>query len=345
MAGTRLAAHTTFLALSLIGILIAWRLGVVSRAPLPIKTMLNVEQDSQLPLSVGVELVLLRNAGDCAECVSILDAIQRDPLLSRNVFQLVQQQDHRDSSGLADISVSGKSGPTPTPLFDIGEVNLRVMHAAHGLGWVTKTEPPISNPGAWDDWLQHMLESEVSRDSMAAHDQPSALRYTFFLGCPGGGESGELPAFIMGKRRHGYLGLGCGCACDDSDDHDDALSDTDGNSLKLDDSEEKRKDAPHLEPQGGPSKASSARAVLQMLAGTVVTYILRSPVSPGDVHVRLGQAYRLNFSLMSEDPSVRRCTWDFATASRRYLRPLLQKLQPVASFSVQVSTEQTSLYL
>ncbi|CAM9565029.1 unnamed protein product, partial [Sphacelaria rigidula] len=360
MAGTRLVAHTCFLVFSLISVLVAWRLGVVSRAPLPLKVMANLSSTLPSAVPVDIDLVVLRNtrtAGvvasssgvDCPSCASILDAMQSDPSLVRDVFLSAEQLDRRNQQKQAGARAGSSHGSSTNeqdpeqPLFFVRDVDLRYVYTVPS---AAALEPPVSQPEALDEWLVDLLipyhkqyqhaGAKPTKAALSVTDngrrsasavpltaEPSAsftptTRYTFFVGCSGGGASGQSPVFIMGKHRHGYLGLGCGCSC--SHDGNDAGND------------------PHIDALGVAARAAAAAAalaVVQSLAEIIMAHVLRSPVSPGDVHARLGQAYRLNFSLMSEDPAVRQCTWDFASASRRYLRPLLTKLNPVASFAVQ----------
>lgn len=336
MAGTRLAAHAYFLLFSLISVLVAWRIGVVNRAPLPINTMANLGEIPPAPLSVDVDLVLLHSPEDCLGCSALLDAMQGNPSLSRNAFRLAQQQDRRIADGIVDPSLTAESKSIGTRPFEIREVNLRVVHASHGLG-TTQATPPASDPKALDDWLQQIIASDILRDSKSSHNTFSPPHYTFFIGCPGEGAARELPTFIMGKRRHGYLGLGCGCSLGDGIRNINDILDSGIESMATSNAAGKSQAGKNSDSIKWSAKTAAAVAVLDALAGLIVTHVLRSPVPPGDVHVRLGQAYRLNFSLLSENPSVRQCTWDFAAASRRYLRPMLRKLHPVASFAIQVT--------
>lgn len=387
MAGTRLAAHTCFLLFSLISVLVAWRLGVVERTPLPLKTMgqlaasSSTGQRAPLQVPVDIDIVLLRGPGNkaCPSCAAALDAMQANPSLARNAFleaegaaepdaEEKQGVDSEQGDAAGHRQRSGATGP-PLPLFNVREVNVRVVHAEHGLDAARAAPSASSDPAALDDWLlRHFIappleqqrqqqqqqanatlhepgSSPATATVTAAYPNPSSPRYTFFVGCAGGGDVGELPAFVMGKRRHGYLGLGCACSSCDGDDGSNGSSGGsssgvgggNGGATAVSASEAGRGVDPTVADSGGLLASSAALAVLQVLAGVVVANVLRSPVPAGDVHVRLGQAYRLNFSLLSEDPARRRCAWDFAGASRRYLRPMLRKLDPVASFAVQVS--------
>ena len=399
MAGTRLAAHTCFLLFSLISVLIAWRLGVVERTPLPLKTMgqlaasSSTGQRAPLQVPVDIDIVLLRSPSNraCPSCAAALDAMQANPSLARNAFLEAEGAAEPDAEDKQHIyskqdgaaghrQRSGATG-TPLPLLNVREVNVRVVHAEHGLDAARSAPSASSDPAALDDWLlRHFLEpplqqqqqqqqqranatldepgsSPATAAATAASPNPPSPRYTFFVGCAGGGDAGELPAFVMGKRRHGYLGLGCACSPCGGDDGSNGSSggsssgssrssgssgvtDGDVGAAAAYVSKEGREVGPTVTDSGGPLASAAALAVLQVLAGVVVANVLRSPVPAGDVHVRLGQAYRLNFSLLSEDPARRRCAWDFAGASRRYLRPMLRKLDPVASFAVQVSRRQ-----
>lgn len=379
MAGTRLTAHTCFLLCSFISVLVAWRLGVVSRAPLPLEKMANLSVAPPAAIPLDIDLILLRNAADgasnyrdCPSCSAMLDAVQLDPSLARDAFILAheagrgkeqqQQQRLRDASDNEPVEQEQDQ-----PLFLFREVNIRVVHAISA----EEPPPPPSEPEALDDWLFHvLLRQQYSSLSSTTHMSkaapvragdnrlaPSSPPYTFFIGCSGGGDSRQLPVFMMGKHRHGYLGLGCGCACKDSNeenpniaavtgakaDSGDASSGTTDNIQPASTTAGESKTASPgetaretLDTAGRAAASAAALVVFQSLAGIVVAHILRSPVSLGDVHARLGQAYRLNFLLMSEDPATRQCTWDFGSASRKYLRPLLRKLGPVASFAVRV---------
>lgn len=419
MAGTRLAAHTCFLVFSLISVLVAWRLGVVSRAPLPLKVMANLSSTLPSAVPVDIDLVVLRNtrtAGvvasssgvDCPSCASILDAMQSDPSLVRDVFLSAEQLDRRNQQKQAGARAGSSHGSSTNeqdpeqPLFFVRDVDLRYVYTVPS---AAALEPPVSQPEALDEWLVDLLipyhkqyqhaGAKPTKAALSVTDngrrsasavpltaEPSAsftptTRYTFFVGCSGGGASGQSPVFIMGKHRHGYLGLGCGCSCshDGNDAGNDPHMSYNPTDVKLTPAatitnenkvtqRSSRAPSDVKKPEttagtassgrGGPVRdalgvaaraaaAAAALAVVQSLAEIIMAHVLRSPVSPGDVHARLGQAYRLNFSLMSEDPAVRQCTWDFASASRRYLRPLLSKLNPVASFAVQVNTMQYEL--
>ncbi|CAM9557189.1 unnamed protein product [Ectocarpus fasciculatus] len=396
MAGTRLAAHLFFLVFSLISVLVAWRLGVVKRAPLPLKNMANPhrypagrQQQQQQPLAastasssslltpesrgplpppVDIDVVLLRSPrdGDCPSCAAALDAMQANPSLARNAFRAAEKEASAAATeqgaaaaaaaaAAAEPSLEG-DGATSTaavavPFFVIREVNLRVIHGD------AATPPSLAGGGdggdgpaaaaaaaaALDDWLHRTHVLPATELSSTARGEPSSAggggssstaaaaansspRYTFFIACPGAGDAGELPIFTVGKHRHGYLGLGCACSASCEAGGGGGGGNSSGAAAV-----------------GGKSSRESsaglasvaALAVFDALAGTIAAHVLRSSVKPGDVHVRQGQAYRLDFSLLSEDPALRRCTWDFAGASRRYLRPMLQKLDPVASFAVQ----------
>lgn len=374
MAGTRLAAHTFFLIFSLISVLVAWRLGVVERTPLPLKAMAQLSagsstaQRAPLQFPVDIDIVLLRGPSNrgCPSCAAALDAMQSNPSLARNAFLEAEEAAEPDAEDRR--RVDSKKGDdhatgTPLPLFSVREVNVRVLHAEHGLDAARVAPSASSDPAALDDWLlRQFLEpplqqqqqpanktsgepgsSPATASATTAYLHPSSPRYTFFVGCTGGGDAGNLPAFVMGKRRHGYLGLGCACSsCGDGSDGSSSngsrrVGDDDGEATAVSVPEEERGVEPTAADPGGLLASAAALAVLRVLAGVVVANVLRSPVPAGDVHVHLGQAYRLNFSLLSEDPARRRCAWDFAGASRRYLRPLLRKLDPVASFAVQVS--------
>lgn len=354
MAGTRLAAHTFFLIFSLISVLVAWRLGVVKRAPLPLEQMASIGLSSSstsssgipqaLPLPVDIDVVLLRSsAEDCPSCAATLDAMQANPSLARNAFHEVEASEAAKATakGSPENNEGHHHHHQHAPLFAIREVNLRVvvMHntvvgSNQGRRTYNKAERPlVSDAAALDDWLLRSLAVQPQkRDTTLAAATSATIagdsdspRYTFFIGCAGGGDDGELPTFTMGKHRHGYLGLGCECACDAT-----AAPESGGDDDGKGSSSFTATAADLL------LASTAALAVLQALAGIIVAHVLVSPVPAGDVHVRPGQAYRLNFSLLSEDPALRRCTWDFAGASRRYLRPLLRKLNPVASFAVQV---------
>lgn len=388
MAGTRLAAHLFFLVFSLISVLVAWRLGVVKRAPLPLKNMANPHrypagrQQQQQPLAastasssslltpesrgplpppVDIDVVLLRSPrdGDCPSCAAALDAMQANPSLARNAFRAAEKEasaaateQGAAAAAAAEPSLEG-DGATSTaavavPFFVIREVNLRVIHGD------AATPPSLAGGGdggdgpaaaaALDDWLHRTHVLPATELSSTARGEPSSAggggssstaavaaaansspRYTFFIACPGAGDAGELPIFTMGKHRHGYLGLGCACSASckagGGGGNSSGAAAVGGKSSR--------------ESSAGLASVA-ALAVLDALAGTIAAHVLRSSVKPGDVHVRQGQAYRLDFSLLSEDPALRRCTWNFAGASRRYLRPMLQKLSPVASFAVQV---------
>ncbi|CAN0515200.1 unnamed protein product, partial [Ectocarpus sp. 8 AP-2014] len=388
MAGTRLAAHIFFLVFSLISVLVAWRLGVVKRAPLPLKNMTNPhryhpgqqpsaaaaaaasslllptpESRGPLPPPVDIDVVLLRSPrdGDCPSCAAALDAMQANPSLARNAFRAAGKEASaaatEQAAAAARPSLEGE-GVTSTaaaaavavPLFVIREVNLRVIHGD------AATPPSLAGGGdggdgpatALDDWLHrtHVLPA-TELGSMAGGEPSSAgggsrssstavaaanssPRYTFFIACPGAGDAGELPIFTMGKHRHGYLGLGCACSasCAASGGGGGGGNSSGAAAVEGKSSRDSSHDAAGL-------ASAAALAVLQALAGTIAAHVLRSSVKAGDVHVRQGQAYRLDFSLLSEDPALRRCAWDFARASRRYLRPMLRKLSPVASFAVQ----------
>lgn len=409
MAGTRLAAHTCFLIFSLISVLVAWRLGVVKRAPLPLKNMADpyLWNNSQYPPhtpksasaaaavgrttggprppAVDIDVVLLRSPGDknCPSCEAALDAMQANPSLARNTFRRVAAEEKEATAtaeqgaaatpdGTAPTSTGTDTGTTAAPLFSVREVNLRVVHADHGLA-AGNAAPPLlasSSPSdgggggssgatALDDWLQRYFiappsqqqqqqqvdikaatgESGVASTSSTSSASPSSPRYTFFIACAGAGDAGELPTFTMGKRRHGYLGLGCPCssyAAGSSSSNETPATDSQASTAVGAGGGDKTETSP-VAPPDAKLAAAAASAVLQALAGLIIAHVLKSPVRTGDVHVRRGQAYRLNFSLLSEDPGLRRCAWDFAAASRRYLRPLLRKLSPVASFAVQVS--------
>lgn len=366
MAGTRLAAQTYFLVFSLVSVLVAWRLGVVSRSPLPLKRMASLTSSSLAVLPVDIDLVILRNAGhgsDCRSCAAVLDAATFDPSLARNAFLLAQAAQEEEEQSVqqagdgaycntdhaGEMVEEQKQRQQHQPLFSVRDINVRVVNVANS----GKPAPPASKPEELAAWLLNLVHRQRS-----PNNSTSSLRYTFFVGCGGIGQSSELPIFTMSKHRHGYLGLGCGCVCDVNNEESAAVDgyEDEGNSAtrigttppgEEDEpgSETCQADGANLgansrETMGAAARAAASTAafvMFQTLAGIVVAHVLRSPVSAGDVHVRLGQAYRLNFSLMSEDPGLRRCTWDFAGASRRYLRPLLRKLEPVASFAVQVT--------
>lgn len=382
MAGTRLAAHLFFLVFSLISVLVAWRLGVVKRAQLPLKNMANPhrypgqqqqppaaastassslptpETRGPLPPPVDIDVVLLRSPrdGDCPSCAAAMDAMLANPSLARNAFRAAEKEAStaatEQATAAVEPSLAGdgitSSATLAVPFFVIREVNLRVIHGD------AATPPSLAGGGgggdgqaaALDDWLHrtHVLPATElsstaggepssagggrSSSSTAAVAANSSPRYTFFIACPGAGDAGELPIFTMGKHRHGYLGLGCACSASC------AAGGGDGNSSGA--AAVGGKSSRESSPDAAGLASSAASAVLQALAGTIAAHVLRSSVKAGDVHVRQGQAYRLDFSLLSEDPALRRCAWDFAGASRRYLRPMLRKLSPVASFAVQV---------
>eukprot|EP00903_Cladosiphon_okamuranus_P018137 g16691.t1 len=267
----------------------------------------------------------------------------------------------------APTSAGGDTSTTAAPLFSVREVNLRVVHADRGLAAGTAAPPLLASSSrsgggggggggggdngdgdsgatALDDWLHRYLiapalqQQQQVDTSSTGSASPSSPRYTFFIACAGAGDAGELPTFTMGKRRHGYLGLGCPCsssfAASSSDNNGASAADSEG-TIAVGAGGGDETETLLVTPRDAKLAAAAASAVLQTLAGLIVAHVLKSPVRAGDVHVRRGQAYRLNFSLLSEDPGLRRCAWDFAAASRRYLRPLLRKLSPVASFAVQ----------
>ncbi|CAN0083017.1 unnamed protein product, partial [Scytosiphon promiscuus] len=129
MAGTRLAAHSCFLLFSLISVLVAWRLGVVKRAPLPLRRMANPygsryppqhpslgsspagstsgtsstsidyrlapRSVGPLPPPVDIDVVLLRSPSDseCPSCAAALDAMQANPSLARNAFRAAEDKE------------------------------------------------------------------------------------------------------------------------------------------------------------------------------------------------------------------------------------------------------------
>eukprot|EP00752_Nemacystus_decipiens_P012641 g11196.t1 len=390
MAGTRLAAHTCFLLFSLISVLVAWRLGVVKRAPLPLENMADPysQYPRQTPVSasaatggtsggprtpaVDIDVVLLRSPSDkeCPSCAAALDAMQANPSLARNAFRGAAANvaptatAEQGASSARDATAQASADTiTETRLFAVREVNLRVVHADDGLAAGNYAAPLLASssdgggggggPTALDDWLlqnfivppsERQANTAATRESGAASTgntgcaNSSSPRYTFFIACAGAGDSGELPTFTMGKRRHGYLGLGCPCSsCAATGRGSGSSGGAAANSGVPAPGAVGGGDGTEILAPVAPQKLAEAAAlaVVQALAGLIVAHVLISPVRAGDVHVRRGQAYRLNFSLLSEDPALRRCAWDFAAASRRYLRPLLRKLSPVASFAVQ----------
>lgn len=395
MAGTRLAAHTCFLLFSLISVLVAWRLGVVKRAPLPLKNMADPYKQypssaasssagGPRPPAVDIDVVILRSPSDkdCPSCAAALDAMQANPSLARNAFRAADENKATAAAAAAGQAASARkkngrlehddgtarTASTETmavPLFAVREVNLRVVHADHGLAAGNAAAPPLlalsssggGGPTALDGWLhRHFIAppsqqqvhtaaagepgaASTSSSTSSTSTSPSSPTYTFFIACAGAGNAGELPTFTMGKHRHGYLGLGCACSScatgSSSSSSSGAVSADSEMAVAAGAGGDNTETSPTAPPDGKLA-AAAASAVLQALAGLIVAHVLKSPVRAGDVHVRRGQAYRLNFSLLSEDPALRRCAWDFAGASRRYLRPLLRKLRPVASFAVQV---------
>lgn len=366
MAGTRLAAHSCFLVFALISVLIAWRLGVVKRAPLPLEKMANPsighksssdQRAAPLPLPVDIEVVLLRSSADdsCSSCTAVLSVIQANPSLVRIAFldeaaATVQVVEATEESNV-DATAQKKNGTEAAAgekeeLFSIRMVNLRVVQANPRLPEMEDAPSASKDPAALDDWLdQYFITSPEGAGTgpSSVHPVPT---YTFFIGCGGGGErAGEPPTFVMGKRRHGYLALGCNFNCGRGGG-DRGSGGGGGRNREISESKHATAD-----PEGSGVLAgyesevvvvAAVENMLRALAGLVVAHVLRTPIQARDMHVRLGQAYRLNFSLLSQDPAQRRCTWDFAAASRRYLRPMLKKLQPVASFAMQVGYHETN---
>lgn len=372
MAGTRLAAHTCFLVFALISVLVAWRLGVVKRAPLPLNTMSQPfpaphtpgELDQPVPLPVDIDLVILRSPsdGDCPSCAALLDAMQTNPSLTRNAFREAEaaattqaassdatedkpEQIQNNENDDDDV----KDRENIPPLFAIRDVNVRVVHADHGVAAAAAAPSASRTPAALDEWLHHSFilpfqnrqrqpSDAFEASDTATADSPAIPRYTFFVGCAGGGDAGEIPTFTMGKSRHGYLGIGCACSCGE----ESSAAGEDGSGGALDAERKHEGEATTLfsadDATGGTKDAAiAASTVLQTLAEVVVTNVLRSPDPAGDVHVRLGHSYSLNFSLLTENPAERMCTWDFAAISKKFLKPMLNKLSPIATFAVQVS--------
>lgn len=356
MAGTRLAAHSCFLVFALISVLIAWRLGVVKRAPLPLKKMANPSRGYEsysdkraapLPLPVDIEVVLLRSSADdsCSSCTAVLRAIQANPLLVRIAFldeaaiQVGKTTDEGNVDTTADKNGTEAATGEKDELFSIRKVNLRVVQANLGVPEMNCTPSASKDPVALDDWLdQYFIASPEGAGTVSS--VPDVPKYTFFIGCGGGGgPTGEPPTFVMGKRRHGYLALGCDFNCDGGGE-DQGGGGGGGRNREISKSKHATADPEGSGVLGGDGSEvvviAAVENMVRALAGIVIAHVLRTPIQARDMHVRLGQAYRLNFSLLSEDPAQRRCTWDFSAASRRYLRPMLKKLQPVASFAMQV---------
>lgn len=356
MAGTRLAAHSCFLVFAFISVLIAWRLGVVKRAPLPLRKMANPSRGYEsssdkraapLPLPVDVEVVLLHSSADdsCSSCTAVLRAIQENPLLVRIAFlddAAIQVETTEEGNVDTTAEKNGTEAATEgkEELFSIRKVNLRVVQANLGIPEMEGTPSASKEPAALDDWLDQYFIASPEGAGTVPSSVPPVPKYTFFIGC-GGGEArtGEPPTFVMGKRRHGYLALGCDFNCGGGGE-DQGGGGGDGRNRENSESKHATGD-----PEGSGVLAGDGSEVvviaavenmLKALAGIVVSHVLQTPIQARDMHVRLGQAYRLNFSLLSEDPAQRRCTWDFSAASRRYLRPMLKKLQPIASFAMQV---------
>ncbi|CAM9153446.1 unnamed protein product, partial [Discosporangium mesarthrocarpum] len=307
MAGTRLIAHASFLIFTVVTIYLALRLGAVKRASLPLRRIEDLELSPQAPpLPINVDLVLLRRRDDCEQCAALLQALELDPVLAQAAF-------HEDPEALSRRVRNGNDSNDVLG-FTVGEVVVRTVHVGSSAGTAIGESlvPGLKTPVALDEWLRRFLVPPTGGEDA----QYASPRYTFFVGCGGEENEGQL-GFMMGKHRHGYLGLDC---------REELPCSTQGN-----DGDPAFSCSPSV-----PSQLQDAAAtVVQGMAALVVAYVLRSPISLRDVHVRLGLAYRLSFTLLSEDPGLRRCTWDFAATSRRYLRPMLRKLAPFASFSVQ----------
>ncbi|CAM9214816.1 unnamed protein product [Choristocarpus tenellus] len=311
MAGTRLAAHTSFLLFTIFSIYLAWRLGAVKRTALPLAGIADLSLTKNLhPLPVHIDIVLVHHPDDCQQCSALLDAMDK-PSLASAIFR-----EDPDTVSRRVLSMLGRSwDPRRDALgFSVGDVTIRRLSTGTSAGGIP-VDPPLSDPVAMDEWL---LSSVLTLDGNANKVYHRNPRYSFFIGCGGSVmEGGEELGFFMGKYRHGYLGLGC-------------------NGEAVPDVETVGDDGADVSPYRRNSRLDkAATAVLQGLASLVIAYVLRSPVSLGDVHVRPGQAYRLSFTLLSEDPGLRRCTWDFTETSQRFLRPMLRKLSPFARFAVQ----------
>jgi Phosphatidylinositol-glycan biosynthesis class S protein len=105
---------------------------------------------------------------------------------------------------------------------------------------------------------------------------------------------GNKHGFTMGQYRHGWLSLDC---------------------------------------SNKQSSAIAATTVLAALANVITKHVVTPTQSLNDMLDEPRTAYRMTFTLLSQNPADRQCSWNFGTLSKRYLSPMLQRLSQLATIA------------
>jgi Phosphatidylinositol-glycan biosynthesis class S protein len=106
---------------------------------------------------------------------------------------------------------------------------------------------------------------------------------------------GSQYGFTMGQYRHGWLSLDC-------------------NSQQ--------------------NAAIAATTVLPALANVITNHVLTPTQSLDEMLDEPRTAYRMTFTLLSQNPADRQCSWNFGSLSQRYLTLMLQRLSQLATIAV-----------
>jgi hypothetical protein len=76
-------------------------------------------------------------------------------------------------------------------------------------------------------------------------------------------------------------------------------------------------------------------STVAQMAAEALSDMVDPPIVVSGTHVQVGLKYTLTFTLLSEDPSQLRCTWDFSDLSNTFLGKAMGKLSPLADFEIE----------
>ncbi|CAM9170256.1 unnamed protein product, partial [Phaeothamnion confervicola] len=320
MAGTRLLAHASFLVGVLLIALAGWQSALTSRSELPLEDLSALLRAEEC--SAGQQQGACHESSQVASPSAHSFPVSVDLLLLADPSQDVGGRAGGGEGGCgcgALLQAFAADDAAARAAFEaallaagagrvrLGDLRRHVVRA--DLGSAARLLLSANGPAALDDWLRDLLpQSPIMTVSEAAAAPPP--RYAFFVACGGRGTDAARPNFVMGKRRHGLLILPPPTCVEGTPESTETETTIEA------------------------AAAAAAALGLSALAGLAASSVLAPPLQLDGAHARTATTFRLRFSLLIEDPALRRCAWNFPELSRKFLAPLLRKLSPLASFSI-----------